>query len=197
MATARTPRRAWVEAGLQALGVGGPDAVRVESLARTLGVTKGGFYGFFADRAALLTEVLDLWEQRTIADTLEQVECEGGDAVTRSRRAAELTFAPELLPVDLAVRDWARREPAVAERLQRVDDQRMEYLRSQFRERFPDPDELEARCLLAFSAAIAAGLIAVEHPRGSRAEVLGRATRLLFAGPSPERELRSPDGGRA
>jgi AcrR family transcriptional regulator len=172
-----------VEAGLRALGAGGPDAVRVESLARTLGVTKGGFYGYFTDRAGLLTEVLDLWEQRSIADALEQVEREGGDAVARSRRAAELTFASELLPVDLAVRDWARREPSVAERLQRVDNQRMDYLRSQFRERFRDPDDLEARCLLAFSAAIANSLIAVEHPHRSRAEVLERATRLLFAGP--------------
>ena len=183
MATARTPRRAWVEAGLHALGEGGPDAVRVESLARTLGVTKGGFYGYFTDRTELLTEVLDLWEQRTTVDALEQVEREGGDAVVRSRRAADLTFAPELLPVDLAVRDWARREPAVAERLQRVDNQRMAYLRSQFRERFRDPEELEARCLLAFAVAIATDLIAAEHPHRSRAEVLGRATRLLFARP--------------
>ena len=44
MAVARTPRTAWVDAGLRALADGGPDSVRVESLAKALGVTKGGFY---------------------------------------------------------------------------------------------------------------------------------------------------------
>ena len=39
----RTPRHRWVDEGLQALATGGPDAVRVESLARPHGVTKGGF----------------------------------------------------------------------------------------------------------------------------------------------------------
>ena len=31
----------------------GVDAVRVEAVARRIGVTKGGFYGHFADRQAL------------------------------------------------------------------------------------------------------------------------------------------------
>jgi len=54
MGVTRTPRDRWVEEGLQALGDGGPAAVRVEALAKKLGVTKGGFYGYFADRDALL-----------------------------------------------------------------------------------------------------------------------------------------------
>ena len=51
MAVARTPRGRWVEEGLRALAAGGPDAVRIEPLAQALGVTKGGFYWHFADRA--------------------------------------------------------------------------------------------------------------------------------------------------
>ena len=42
-----TPRDSWIEEGLKALGVGGPDAVRLEKLAEALGVTKGGFYWAF------------------------------------------------------------------------------------------------------------------------------------------------------
>ena len=53
-AITRTPRSRWIEEGLRALAAGGPDAVRVEALAQALGVTKGGFYGHFADRNALL-----------------------------------------------------------------------------------------------------------------------------------------------
>ncbi|MBU5899821.1 helix-turn-helix transcriptional regulator, partial [Vibrio cholerae O1] len=60
MAHPRTPRRAWIDEGLRALAVGGPEAVRGEALAQSLGVTKGGFYGYFADRSALLTAMLDV-----------------------------------------------------------------------------------------------------------------------------------------
>src|ERR1700728_3259429 len=44
----RTPHIAWIDAGLQALAAGGPDSVRIEALAKSLGVTRGGFYGHFA-----------------------------------------------------------------------------------------------------------------------------------------------------
>jgi AcrR family transcriptional regulator len=190
VAKARTPRQAWIEAGLRVLGERGPDAVRVEVLARELGVTKGGFYGYFTDRPALLAEVLDVWEQRSAAAVIERAEQEGGTALTRARRAAALTFAPDLVPVDLAVREWARRDPEVAERLRRVDDARMGYLRATFRDRFPDPVDLEARCLLAFATAIAGSLIVADHLGRTRAEVVDRAVRLVFPDPPGEEKGR-------
>src|SRR2546421_8583517 len=106
-AITRTPRSRWIEEGLRALAAGGPDAVRVEALAQALGVTKGGFYGHFADRNALLEEMLDTWERKAIDEVLERVEGQGGDVRARLRRAGALTFSPELLPIDLAVRDWS------------------------------------------------------------------------------------------
>src|SRR5919106_1202495 len=149
----RTPRGKWIEAGLRALAAGGPDAVRIDTLAKALGVTRGGFYGYFDDRRALLDELLDTWERRSTEEVIERVEREGGDAMAKARRAAALTFSSDLLPIDLAVRDWSRREPTVADRLRRVDNRRMEYLRSQMATVCADEDELEARCLIAFSVA--------------------------------------------
>ncbi len=182
MVRARTPRPAWIAAGLAALAAGGPDSVRVESLAQALSVTKGGFYGYFTDRNALLEEMLDTWESRSVVEVLETVEREGGTALARARRAADLTFCPDLLPIDLAIRDWARRDAAVAERLRRVDNERMGYLRSLFGGADSDETDIEARCLLAFSAAIASDLIMADHPRHTRDEVVDHAARLLFAG---------------
>ncbi len=181
MAAPRTPRHRWIEEGLRALAAGGPDAVRIESLARALGVSKGGFYGYFDDRRALLEEVLDTWESRSTDHVIERVEHEGGDAMARARRAAELTFSAELLPVDLAVRDWARRDAAVAARLRRVDNMRMAYLRTLLGTVCDDDEDLEARCLIAFSVAIADHLIAAEHGTRSRAEVRDTIRRWLFS----------------
>jgi AcrR family transcriptional regulator len=181
MAVARTPRHRWIEEGLRALAAGGPDAVRIESLARAQGVTKGGFYGYFDDRRALLEEMLDTWERRSTDEVIERAEREGGDPMTKGRRAATLTFSPELLPIDLAVRDWARSDPAVAERLRRVDNRRMDYLRTLLAPFCPDEDELEARCMIAFSVAIADHFIAADHGSRSREEVIELIAARLFA----------------
>jgi len=180
-AITRTPRSRWIEEGLRALAAGGPDAVRVEVLAQALGVTKGGFYGQFADRNALLEEMLDTWERNSTDDVLERVERRGGDARAKLRRAGALTFSAELLPIDLAVRDWARRDQAVAERLRRVDNRRMGYLRRLFGAICRDQDEAEARSILAFSLVIGHHFMAADHGPRSHADALELAARWLLA----------------
>jgi AcrR family transcriptional regulator len=180
-AVTRTPRGEWIEAGLHALAAGGPGAVRVEALAQALGVTKGGFYGHFADRNALLAEMLDTWERRAADETVEQAERRGGDVRSRLRRAGALTFSAELLPIDLAIRDWSRHDPAVAERLRRVDNRRMAYLRELFTEICHDEDEVEARSTLAFSLAIGHHFMAADHGRRGHASALALAADWLMA----------------
>ncbi|WP_433723446.1 TetR/AcrR family transcriptional regulator [Nocardia sp. CA-129566] len=180
VAVTRTPRSSWIEQGLLALSSGGPDAVRVESLAQALGVTKGGFYGHFADRNALLEEMLDTWERESTDEVRAQVEGAGGDPQTKIRRAGLLAFSDERLPIDLAVRDWARRDTAVAERLRRVDNHRMEYARELFGAICSDPDEVEARALLAFCLAVGKHFLAADHHGRTRLDVVVRAADLLF-----------------
>jgi AcrR family transcriptional regulator len=181
MGSLRTPRDRWIEAGLAALAEGGAAAVRIEALAKALGVTKGGFYGYFPDRSALLREMLDTWERESVDDVLRQIEQAGGDLLDQARLAGQLTFSSErLFPIDLAVRDWARRDPVVAERLRRVDNRRMQLLRDAIGTVCSDPAEVEARSLLAFALAIGTHLIAVDHPGSTRAEVNTRAGALLL-----------------
>lgn len=184
MAVTRTPRNLWIDEGLRALAGGGPEAVRIESLAQGLGVTKGGFYWHFDDRGALLGEMLEAWERLMIDEVIERVEGEGGDARARLRRLFALASGGEvhdLLQADLAIRDWARRDEAVAERLRRVDNRRMGYMRSLFGEFCSDDDEVEARCLVAMSVFVGSHFIAANHGRRSRAEVLELALRRLEA----------------
>lgn len=183
MGTLRTPRGKWIEAGLRTLAEGGVDAVRVEALAKSLGVTKGGFYGYFADRDALLTEMLDTWEREAVDDVIDESERESGDVKEMVHLAGRLTFSERLRPIDLAVRDWARRDPAVAERLRRVDNKRMDLLREAIGTFCDDPDEIEARSLLAFCAAIGSPFLAADHPGRTRAQVLARAADLLLDRP--------------
>lgn len=182
MATTRTPRGSWVDAGLKALAKGGPGAVKIEALARALKVTKGGFYWHYTDRDALLTEILDAWERRGVDEVIKQVDAAGGDGREKLLRLFTLTASiPNAMATELAIRDWARRDARVARRLRRVDNRRIEYLRGLFGDFCRDDDEVEARCLLVMTLFIGNPLVAADHPRRTRADVLGLIGERLLA----------------
>ena len=163
---------------------GGPGAVRVEALAKTLGVTKGGFYGYFTDRRALLDEMLDAWEQGMLDDVIERVERQEGDARAKLRKLFALARSPgarELFKAELALRDWSRHDRAVAGRLRRVDNRRMDYMRSLFGAFCTDEEEVEVRCMVAFSLFIGSRFVAADHGARTRSEVVELALRRLEA----------------
>ncbi|MGW0879484.1 TetR/AcrR family transcriptional regulator [Streptomyces sp. NPDC002671] len=184
MGATRTPRGKWIEEGLRALVAGGPEAVRIEVLAQALGVSKGGFYGYFRNRDALLTEMLDTWEYEVTESVIQEAESGGGDARARLERLFAIVAGADG-PVrgthaDIAIREWARRDEAVAERLRRVDNRRMDYLRSLFSSFCPDEVEVEVRCLIAVSVRIGNHFSAADHGRHSRAELMALIRQRLL-----------------
>ena len=167
---------------MRALAEGGVAAVRVELLAKSLGVTKGSFYWQFSDRQALLDAMLDSWETTYVDEVIQQVESVGGDARSRLRDLYSLaeTAAPEILPLDLAIREWARTDPAVMNRLIQVDNRRMEYMRALFADFSSDAAEAEERSLLSFCVWIGQPLIAAEHGTRDRRDVVQAALELVL-----------------
>ena len=180
MAKVRTPRGAWVDAALQALAAGGPGAVRVEALAVGLGVSKGGFYWHFANRQALLEEMLDTWEKTETEDIIALVEDQPADSRAKVQRLFELSSSADFA-VELAIRDWSRRDSAVARRLHRIDKRRMGYLRSLFGHFCVDENDIEARSMLAYSLLIGSYFIAAQHDGKSRSQVLQLAVDRLLS----------------
>lgn len=180
-AQTRTPRHSWIDEGLRALAAGGPDAVRVEPLAQALGVTKGGFYWHFADRGALLAEMLDRWEHVMVDEVIERVEAAGGDAATRLRRLFGLgADVDDLLAIELAIRDWARRDTDVAARVRRVDNRRMDYLRGLFGELYDDPADVERRCFVVLAIFVGNHHIGADHGRRTRSAVMKDVLRWVM-----------------
>jgi AcrR family transcriptional regulator len=176
-----TPPAKWIEEGLRALAIGGPDAIRVEALARALGVTKGGFYNHFDDRLALLHEMLGTWERVGVDEVIDRVESDGGDARAKLRRLFALVSSTgKLVKIDLAIRDWAQRDKAVAKRLKRVDNRRFDYMRSLFGAFCPDEEETELRCLIAFSLFTGAPSITADQGPVRRADLIKLAQERLL-----------------
>jgi AcrR family transcriptional regulator len=182
VAKVRTPRGAWVHAALQALAAGGPDAVRVETLAVSLGVSKGGFYWHFADRQALLEEMLDTWEEAMVDDIIARVEDQAMDPRAKVQHLFDLAPTADFA-VELALRDWARRDQDVAKRLRRVDNRRMAWLRSLFGQFCRDEDDVEARSLLTYSLLIGSYFVAAQHHGKTRKQTVQLAVDRLLREP--------------
>jgi AcrR family transcriptional regulator len=179
VANVQTPRGAWVDAALQALAAGGPEAVRVEALAVSLGVSKGGFYWHFTDRQTLLEEMLDTWEQAVVEDVIARVESQPADPRAKLQQLFELAMSVDFA-AELALRDWSRRDGDVAKRVRRVDNRRMEYLRSLFGQFCVDENDVEARSMLAFALFVGNYFIAAEHGDQTRFQVLQLAVDRLL-----------------
>lgn len=155
--------------------------MRVEALAKNLGVSKGGFYWHFEDRRALIEETLDTWERAGTEDVIATVDSEPVDPRAKLRRLFELAPAAKgLFAVELALRDWARRDRDVAKRVRRVDDRRMGYLRSLFRQFCADEEDVEARATLAYSLFIGSYFVSAEHDGRTRPQVLQLAIDRLL-----------------
>ncbi len=181
MPKARTPRNAWIGAALEALAAGGPDAIRIEALAAELGVTKGGFYWHFNDRQALLDEMLDTWEKAMVDDVITQVEHHRTDARAKLQHLFELAPSADFA-VELAIRDWSRRDSGVAKLLRRVDSRRMNWLRSLFGQFCTQDDDIEARSLLTYSLLIGSYFIVAHHTEKGRSTILQLAVQELLRG---------------
>ena len=122
----------WVRAGLTTLASRGIDAVRVEVLARDLGVSKGSFYWHFSTRDELLTAMLDSWERGEV-DWLAN-RAEQGEAAERWGRLVEMVAGSGYSTLAAGVLDWSQRDPKVAERVREVETKRVGYIAEVLRE---------------------------------------------------------------
>lgn len=123
-------RDEWVAAAVDELAAGGVEAVRVEVLARRLGVTKGSFYWHFSGREELRDAVLDWYEVARTDAVIAQVESAAERPEARLRALAELVFTPTgpVDRVESAIRAWASSDDRAARTLARVDRRRVRYV---------------------------------------------------------------------
>jgi AcrR family transcriptional regulator len=113
----------WIRAAQQVLESRSIDAVRVEVLAKEMGVTKGSFYWHFKDRDDLIRRMLTAWRDAATEQIIFRFE-------SRGLSARELIR--DLL-TELAIRAWARRDDAARSVLDEVDAKRLTYITQCFR----------------------------------------------------------------
>ncbi len=164
----RLAKTDWVEAGLAAVAEAGVEAVQIERLARRLGVTKGSFYWHFANRDALLSEVLAAWRVVATNAIVAEVEAAGGDARAKLETLFAITARLEGR-LELAVRRWAAADPRAREALAAIDKRRLSYLERLFGEIGFSRLEARARGRLVYNALIGEFVRGTDRPSAARA----------------------------
>lgn len=144
-------REDWIAIARKTLVTAGIDDVKVDRLAKRLGVTRGSFYWHFQSRSDLLQALLKDWEARNLVE-IAQVEehwtSSGPELsdVVRSWMSEDSAF----LAFDLAVRGWARKAPSVAKAVHRVDDAWIALLEEVFRHSGYGGDEALVRARIVY-----------------------------------------------
>ncbi len=149
----KATRDDWIQAAVDRLAVEPIDQLKILSLAGDIGVSRSSFYWYFDDPAALRHELLVRWQDNTTS------------IVERSRRVTDTPVAACLAvfecwadssaydaALDLAVRDWGRRDAAVAAKVADADATRLEALTAMFgRHQFDDAESVVRARLLYHS----------------------------------------------
>ncbi|HUV23222.1 MAG TPA: TetR/AcrR family transcriptional regulator [Gammaproteobacteria bacterium] len=126
----------WLQKALEIFVDEGIDAIRITRLADDLGVTRGSFYWHFQNREDLLDSLVSYWKDKNTAAITESM-AQASSLANGIFRFFEtcidaVLFDPRL---DLALREWARRSPAIHALVDDEDAARIEALR-QFYLRF-------------------------------------------------------------
>lgn len=178
----------WAQAALDVIAAGGVDALSVEGLARDLGVTKGSFYWHFADRSALVSAALDLWEQTSTADVIAAV-APIADPGLRLAKLAEVALGGQLNgPVDVALLARAN-DPLVAPVIHRVNERRLKFLEATFAEQGWPSAAAARQARIAYAAYVGHFVLRRALPRD---KLLGKPVYLAqfvntFAPPAPHK----------
>ncbi|MBL0162867.1 MAG: TetR/AcrR family transcriptional regulator [Xanthomonadales bacterium] len=141
----------WEQAALDVLAHGGVAAVAVESLARTLGVTKGSFYWHFPTREALLKAAIDRWEQRDEDQVIGHVE-RIVDPRERLRELFQRVSREVQSHLVYAALLQASDHPLVQPVIERISKRRLALLTAAYAEAGFDPRTARHRARLAYTA---------------------------------------------
>lgn len=182
----RGSREGWLEAGYRALIDSGIEAVKILPLARQLNLSRTSFYWFFEDREALLSALIDGWEEHTtrplVAATQEYAETQTEAMLNVLACFLSGTFDARL---EFAVRSWALQDRKVADRIETADAARLRALVEMLVGWGHDPAESDVRARTIYLTQL--GYISMQ----AREELQTRMARIptyveIYTGARPE-----------
>ncbi|MBS0573388.1 MAG: TetR/AcrR family transcriptional regulator [Proteobacteria bacterium] len=147
----RGSKELWLDAAFDSLIDSGIEAVRIQTLAQKLRLSRTSFYWFFQDREELLAAVLERWRSKNTGNLVRQAQAYAENIVEAALNVFDCWHDAALFDsrCEYAVRAWALRSPEVAVEVAEADAVRIEALKAMFRRFGHDemPADVRARTL--------------------------------------------------
>lgn len=150
----RVSKHEWLACALEIFARDGEPGIRIEALARQLGINKSGFYWHFENRDQLLSELLSYWSHEYTEVVVGNPEVRSLPPERRLLAALELIYKHRLAAMDVHFQAWAQRSPAVRRKVLDVTRIRLGFLRDIFLDAgFSERDaDMRARLTLGYEA---------------------------------------------
>lgn len=187
----RVTRDDWIHAAVDALKAEGVAGVKIARLAELLDVRRSSFYWYFEGRPDLDAAVLDIWQARNIAPIVERAGLPAPTVTAAVLNLFRCWADPSLFDrsLELAVRDWARHDATVRQRLERGDADRIAAIAA-LHARYED-DELTAqvRARIQFHSQMGLYALGVDEPDDERLRLLPAYVAVFTGRDASAREI--------
>ncbi len=135
-------KTAWFVEGFKLLKASGAAGLTIENLTKGLNKTKGSFYHHFKSRDDYSEKLLNYWEEKQTFDivSISQEEKTFKGVNTKLLELSKQNLDPEL---EVAIRAWALRDTLARVFIERIDNQRLGFLREMFSLITDDTNKIE------------------------------------------------------
>ncbi len=168
---------AWIDAAFDALAEGGIDAVRIDPLAKRLGVTRGSFYWHFKDRETLHQAMLKEWRKRASYVIGSRIESRTSAPDERLKQTLALPNssprAKRAAAIELAIRLWAGRDANAAKAVRHIDHVRLTYYAKLFNEMGIAKADARKRAYMLYAALLAQAYVFTDDETDVSADLAG------------------------
>jgi AcrR family transcriptional regulator len=171
-------RQDWVQAALETLMEKGIEAVKVDVLAKSLKITRGSFYWHFKNLDDLLTAIIQEWQAVNTEDVIQQIEVVDDTPSQRLLYLLEIA-AEDDDRLEKAMRIWAIHDTRAVASIERVDEQRLEYLENLFSQIGFAREDALVRARITYSVRLGWLMMTTPNPLSERLAEIRLIHKLL------------------
>lgn len=182
-------KQTWLDLAIEALVTEGIDQVKVQVMAKKLGVSRSGFYWSFATIQDLYDQMLEFWLKRNTGSIIERAMRPAPSVTKAVLNVFESWIDSSLFDpsLDIAVRFWARRDEKVRAVVDEADEQRVNAIKRMFERYGYAEEEALTRARVLYFTQIGHYTLAVKDSMEERMTHL-KSYLLTFTGTEPDQK---------
>lgn len=153
-AQGKSTKEDWLNRAIATLVSDGIDHVKIQVIAKELGVSRSSFYWFFESLQDLHDQLLQHWLKKNTGPIIERAMRPAPSIIRAIVNVFECWTDEDLFDhkLDMAIRLWARRSEVVKDIVRQADAQRLEAIAAMYRRHgYEDEDALIRARVLYFT----------------------------------------------